>query len=110
MGNRQWKMKMAMKMKNDQMANVAGALLVLTMICLPGGASVSGQSVRVPGAACEVPPVLRCPDAKCPGDVVTNGGPVVESKTNRNYFLDYPCDLKRGEKVTFILSLHGGGS
>ena len=31
-------------------------------------------------------------------------------KTRRPYFLDYPCDLKPGEKVTFILSLHGGGS
>ena len=31
-------------------------------------------------------------------------------KTRRTYFLDYPCDLKAGEKVTFILSLHGGGS
>ena len=41
---------------------------------------------------------------------MTSGGPVVEAKTSRNYFLDYPCDLKRGEKVTFVLSLHGGGS
>ena len=39
-----------------------------------------------------------------------NPGPVVEMKTRRTYFLDYPCDLKQGEKVTFILSLHGGGS
>src|SRR6202165_3067351 len=31
-------------------------------------------------------------------------------KTRRTYFLDYPCDLKKGEKVTFILSLHGFGS
>jgi hypothetical protein len=31
-------------------------------------------------------------------------------KTRRTYFLDFPCDLKKGEKVTFILSLHGGGS
>ena len=30
-------------------------------------------------------------------------------RTGRTDFLDYPCDLKRGEKVTFILSLHGGG-
>jgi pimeloyl-ACP methyl ester carboxylesterase len=35
---------------------------------------------------------------------------VTEPKTGRGYFLDYPCDLKAGEKVTFILSLHGGGS
>jgi hypothetical protein len=31
-------------------------------------------------------------------------------KTRRTYFLDYPCDLKPGEKVTLILSLHGAGS
>ena len=31
-------------------------------------------------------------------------------KTRRTYFLDYPCDLEKGEKVTFMLSLHGGGS
>ena len=31
-------------------------------------------------------------------------------KTRRTYFLDYPCDLKAGEPVTFILSLHGAGS
>ena len=37
-------------------------------------------------------------------------GPAMEMKTRRPYFLDYPCDLKPGEKVTFILSLHGGGS
>jgi pimeloyl-ACP methyl ester carboxylesterase len=41
---------------------------------------------------------------------VINQGNVVEMKTRRTYFLDYPCDLKKGEKVTFILSLHGGGS
>ena len=34
----------------------------------------------------------------------------MELKTRRTYFLDYPCDLKPGEKVTFILSLHGAGS
>ena len=68
------------------------------------------QSVRVAGASCEVPPTLHCPDENCPGGLVTNGGSTVEAKTGRTYFLDYPCDLKRSEKVTFILSLHGGGS
>lgn len=37
-------------------------------------------------------------------------GPVTEPKTGRTFLLDYPCDLKAGEQVTFILSLHGGGS
>ena len=30
--------------------------------------------------------------------------------TARTFLLDYPCDLKAGEPVTFILNLHGGGS
>jgi hypothetical protein len=36
--------------------------------------------------------------------------PVTEPHTGRTYVLDYPCDLKPGEDVTFILNLHGGGS
>jgi poly(3-hydroxybutyrate) depolymerase len=62
------------------------------------------------GASCPTPPVLHCPDSECAGTMVINQGPTVEMKTRRPYFLDYPCDLKPGEKVTFILSLHGGGS
>jgi poly(3-hydroxybutyrate) depolymerase len=96
-------------MATGQLGNVSRVLVVAAVLVMTRGLPVSGQ-VRVAGAACEVPAVLRCPDANCPGEVVTSGGPVVEPKTNRNYFLDYPCDLKRNEKVTFILSLHGGGS
>jgi poly(3-hydroxybutyrate) depolymerase len=72
--------------------------------------STTSQPVRIAGAPCDTPPALRCDGLNCPGTVVTNGGSVVEPKTGRTYFLDYPCDLKSGEKVTFILSLHGGGS
>jgi hypothetical protein len=35
---------------------------------------------------------------------------VVDAATDRSFYLDQPDDLKPGEKVTFILSLHGGGS
>jgi hypothetical protein len=73
-------------------------------------ASAQQQFVELSGAPCATPPVLHCPDADCPGDRVINQGPVVEMKTRRTYFLDYPCDLKPDEKVTFILSLHGAGS
>jgi pimeloyl-ACP methyl ester carboxylesterase len=66
--------------------------------------------VAIQGATCATPPPLHCPDSECSGATVINQGPVVEMKTRRTYFLDYPCDLKPGEKVTFILSLHGGGS
>jgi hypothetical protein len=72
---------------------------------------VLAQSVvQLAGAPCATPPALHCPDADCSSDRVINQGPVVEMKTRRTYFLDYPCDLKQGEKVTFILSLHGAGS
>lgn len=66
--------------------------------------------VTIQGAVCATPPPLHCPDSECSGAMVINQGPVVEMKTRRTYFLDYPCDLKPGEKVTFIMSLHGGGS
>src|SRR5215471_3379890 len=68
------------------------------------------QPLQLSGAPCVSPAWLHCPDKDCAPDRVINPGPVVEMKTRRTYFLDYPCDLKPGEKVTFILSLHGAGS
>src|SRR5262245_62499347 len=62
------------------------------------------------GSTCVRPATLHCPDKDCIGDRVMNPGQVVEMKTRRTYFLDYPCDLKPDEKVTVVLSLHGAGS
>jgi hypothetical protein len=42
--------------------------------------------------------------AGCTAGVATDPG------TGRAFTLDYPCDLKSGEKVVFILLLHGAGS
>jgi hypothetical protein len=67
-------------------------------------------AIELAGVSCETPPPLHCPDANCPGPLVIEQGTAVEPKTGRKFFLDYPCDLKKGEKVTFILSLHGAGS
>ena len=83
---------------------VVGALAGATSV------ATAQEFVQIEGAACATPPVLHCPDKDCTGDRVINQGPVVEMKTRRTYFLDYPCDLKAGEKVTFVLNLHGGGS
>ena len=85
-------------------ATVAAALLAV--------ASTSGaqEAFRFEGTTCTPAPYLHCPDSECSSAMVINQGNVVEMKTRRTYFLDYPCDLKQGEKVTFILSLHGGGS
>ena len=73
-----------------------GALAAETPLSMT--VATSAQAVRVTGAPCDTPPPLRCSDGQCPGAVVTNGGSVVEPKTGRTYFLDYPCDLKAGRK------------
>ena len=65
--------------------------------------------LQLGGVQCQTPPPQHCPDKDC-GALVVEQGNAVESKTGRKFFLDYPCDLKHGEKVTFILSLHGAGS
>lgn len=90
--------------------------LLQLLIVLGLGASFAGavkaqdQPFRFAGTTCTTAAYLHCPDSDCSGATVVNQGNVVEMKTRRTYFLDYPCDLQKGEKVTFILSLHGGGS
>ena len=84
-------------------------LAVFTTIA-GSAAAAFAEPLQFAGASCVRPPEQHCPDSGCAAQVVTSGGAVVETKTGRTYFLDYPCDLKRGETVTFILSLHGGGS
>jgi len=79
------------------------------MVALPLFAKLA-PPLELGGVQCRTPPPLHCGDANCPGATVIEQGTAVEPKTGRKFFLDYPCDLKRGEKVTFILSLHGGGS
>lgn len=85
------------------------AVLVASM-AFSAYALAQQQPLQLAGAPCVSPPFLHCPDKDCNPGWVINQGPVVEMKTRRPYFLDYPCDLKPGEKVTFILSLHGAGS
>ncbi len=87
---------------------VTRAALVLTLTGIAGAALA--QPLQLGGTPCARPPVLHCPDQGCTAETVTNGGPVVEPQTGRSYFLDYPCNLRRGDDVTVILSLHGGGS
>lgn len=86
--------------------SVGAGLAALTALQAPA----SAQAVTLLGVACTTPPPLHCPDTACPGATIGNTGTAVDPKTNRNYFLDYPCDLKPNEKVTFVLNLHGGGS
>src|SRR5690349_23649395 len=73
-------------------------------------AGCASTPLQLAGTQCVNPPPERCPDRGCGTNTLTSTGSVVDVKTGRKYFLDYPCDLKKGEKVTFIMSLHGGGS
>ena len=82
---------------------------VVVLLAFAGSANAQ-DPFRFTGAPCVTPPRLHCPDKDCPSDRVINEGNIVEMKTRRTYFLDYPCDMKPGEKVTFILALHGAGS
>jgi hypothetical protein len=98
-------------MKMNASLHLIGRLVMAGfVVAFASIASAQQQFVSIAGAPCATPPVLHCPDADCSSDRVINQGPIVEMKTRRSYFLDYPCDLKPGEKVTFILSLHGAGS
>jgi pimeloyl-ACP methyl ester carboxylesterase len=76
--------------------------------CATTSASGAKEYARSP---CAAPPRYECPEAKdCPQYARTFIGEATEFKTQRTFFLDYPCDLKEGEKVAFILNLHGAGS
>jgi poly(3-hydroxybutyrate) depolymerase len=94
-------------LRQETFIRVSGALVSIAAFA---GFAAAQQPIRFAGSDCVNPPVMHCPDKDCPADRVANQGSVVEMKTRRTYFLDYPCDLKPGEKVTFVLSLHGGGS
>ena len=70
----------------------------------------AAQGRTLAGVACETPPPLHCGADGCAGALLGNLGNATEPKTGRKFFLDYPCDLKAGEPVVVILSLHGAGS
>lgn len=97
--------------------NTSTRILPIALLGLSFAAAGTGHAQETPSeplalsrTPCTRPAWLHCPDQDCPGDRVINPGPEVELKSRRTYFLDYPCDLKPGDDVTFVLSLHGGGS
>jgi hypothetical protein len=94
------------------MKAVTHVLAVVEALLLLGTAALDARqaSFQFVGAPCATPPVRHCPDKDCPADRISHPGSVVEMKTRRTYYLDYPCDLKKGEPITFVLNLHGGGS
>jgi len=61
------------------------------------------------GVKCESPPPVHCSAEACQ-PVLGDPGNAVDAKTGRKFWLDYPCNLKPGDKVVFILNIHGAGS
>lgn len=59
--------------------------------------------------ACESPPPVHCAEGDCAEKTAVRGN-ATDPLTGRQYFLDYPCDLKPDEQIMFILNIHGAGS
>lgn len=93
-----------MRSKLGRLVLAAGAVLALQ-----GPASCVASAKDLLGVVCLSPPPLHCSQSACPADLIADPGNAVEPKTGRRYFLDYPCNLKPGDKVTVVLGLHGGG-
>ncbi|MEO6338406.1 MAG: hypothetical protein ABIO39_00075, partial [Caulobacteraceae bacterium] len=85
-------------------------LLALAGAMLVAAGAADAQPRRMLGSVCTAPPKVECRDGNCPRDTLLGLGQSKEPKSGRTFFLDYPCDLKPGEKVNFILLLHGAGS
>jgi hypothetical protein len=84
-----------------------GAVCIALVSC----ASSGPVRTEIAGSPCTAQPRYECPDAKnCDANARTFLGAATETKSGRKFFLDYACDLKPGEKVAFILNLHGAGS
>lgn len=83
-------------------------LALLTMFF--SGALLAQESTNLLGTFCAAPPLWHCPDAACESAVITQPGNTVEPKTRRTFFLDCPSHYQPGDKVSILMSLHGGGS
>ena len=83
----------------------------LAVIAIASCAISGAARAEIAGLPCTAQPRYACPDAKdCDANARTFLGAATETKSGRKFFLDYACDLKPGEKVAFILNLHGAGS
>jgi hypothetical protein len=98
-------------MKMSKSSIRAMAMAAAGLFLAYGGQALAQAAVgSIAGSDCVTPPALHCPDTECQGVMEINEGYTVEPKTRRTFFLDCPADYKPGDKVTIVLSLHGGGS
>jgi hypothetical protein len=90
--------------------NASVRFLTAALAVIGAGAAASGAKAQaLADLECATPAPQHCGDA-CAPELLGELGNATEPKTGRQFFLDYPCDLAPGEKVLFILSIHGAGS
>ena len=89
-----------------RMALTLAAVLAASAALATAGAASAKDYL---GVACKSPPPEHCNGDACQASL-NNPGTAVDPRTGRKYWLDYPCDLKPGDKVVFILNIHGAGS
>ncbi|HEY0436856.1 MAG TPA: hypothetical protein VGC92_09460 [Phenylobacterium sp.] len=82
----------------------AMAAAALTLACASGAAAKDYLGVK-----CESPPPAHCSGEACQ-PLLGDPGNATDPKTGRKFWLDYPCNLKPGDKVVFVLNIHGAGS
>ncbi|MBX3479423.1 MAG: hypothetical protein KF842_03420 [Caulobacter sp.] len=84
---------------------------ILALGAMMALAATPALAAEIAGAACTDPAPARCDGMDCTASpVLADPGNATDPKTGRKFFLDFPCDLKPGEKVIFILNIHGAGS
>lgn len=71
--------------------------------------SMQSKAENMLDVACETPPPVHCANGDCATKIGVRGN-IEDPLTGREYFLDYPCDLKPGEDIVFVLNIHGAGS
>ena len=85
-------------------------LFMIAVAATAAGAMTSGARAQaLAGVQCTTPAPHHCGES-CAPELLANRGNAADPKTGREFFLDFPCDLAAGEKVVFILSIHGAGS
>ena len=100
----------------NAVATSLAACLISVLSLAPGDAPFAQETGStavtrnaLAGADCVTPPPQHC-DETCAPELFAELGNAIEPETGRAFFLDYPCDLAPGERVLFILNIHGAGS
>ncbi|MCI5105926.1 MAG: alpha/beta hydrolase [Pseudomonadales bacterium] len=89
--------------------NLLSPLFIHISLLVLGLHTATAQANNMLDVSCESPPPVHCQNGNCTSKLAERGN-ITDPRTGREYFLDYPCDLKPGEDIVFILNIHGAGS